>query len=74
MRFFVSIVRKHVFLQLKLQMIDFREFADENCDFSCSQAEISDFRLLHAYRAYCNQKLNDIFVKNSRLKLNRYSY
>ena len=74
LRFFVRIARKFVCLKFTLLMIDFREFANMNDRSICSKKNEYYFHLLHVFLTYRNQKLNDIFVKNSRLKSNRFSY
>ena len=55
-------------------MIDFREFANVNDRSICLKTNKYYFYLLHVFLTFRNQKLNDIFVKNSRLKSNRFLY
>ena len=74
MRFFVRIARKLVYLKLAFLIIDFREIANVNDRSICSKTNKYYSHLLHVFLTYRNQKLNDIFVKNSRLKSNRFLY
>ena len=89
MRFFVRIIRKLICLQFAFLMINFRKlvclqfafltinfrkFANVNDRSICSKTIKYYFYLLHVFLTYRNQKLNDIFIKSSRLKLNRFSY
>ena len=74
MRFFVQIARKLICLKFAFLMINFREFANVNDCLIYSKINKYYFYLLHVFLTFSNQKLNDIFVKNSRLKLNRFLY